>query len=102
MAATAHLVIHHADGDTFYLLTHPNIVLGRVDSADVVLHDAAVSRVHARVVELEGVHHVMDLSSRTGTRVNGRAVDEYGAPLLDGDSIQVGNVRVTYRRGAPG
>jgi pSer/pThr/pTyr-binding forkhead associated (FHA) protein len=94
----ARLLIHHPEGDSTYALTRDNIVLGRVESADVVLADPTVSRVHARVVFLEDAHFIMDLQSRTGTQVNGNAVDDYGVALKDGDNITVGAVKLRYQR----
>lgn len=91
------LVIHHQDGDAYYPLRRPNVVLGRLETADVVLDDPTVSRIHARLVHLEGAHHLMDLSSRTGTKVNGEPVDDYGMLLKDGDAILVGTVKLTYQ-----
>ena len=39
------LVIHHQDGDAYYPLRRPNVVLGRLETADVVLDDPTVSRI---------------------------------------------------------
>ncbi len=94
----ARLRIQRPDGDTYYTLDKDNIVVGRLESADIVLPDPAVSRVHARVVEQGGVHLVMDLQSRKGTRVNDQPVEDFATQLNDGDRIDVGGVLLTYER----
>jgi pSer/pThr/pTyr-binding forkhead associated (FHA) protein len=69
-------------------LTRP-LVLGRDDSADVVLEDGQISRRHARVTPSSGGVTVEDLESTNGTFVNS---DEVYAPveLRPGDELLVG------------
>ena len=70
--------------------------IGRSRENDVVLLDASLSRVHARIdVEPDGTS-VLDLGSRNGTFVDGIRVTE-PVPLRDGAEILLGCVRVTYR-----
>ncbi len=71
------LVMEDVDVLTFVLAPGASPMLGRDDSAnDIVLHDPAVSRMHARIVA-RGEHFVrQDLGSTAGTylgeqRVNG-------------------------------
>ena len=78
-------------------------VLGRDESADVVLDDPGISRRHAEVrVTNDGPHqvaHLRDLGSTNGTYVNGDKVD--ASPLADGDRITVGRTSVTFRMARP-
>ena len=65
------------------------VVLGRDDSADVVLEDGQISRRHARVTPAGAGIVVEDLESTNGTFVNH---DEVHAPvaLAPGDELLVG------------
>ena len=65
-----------------------DILVGRVASCDIVIHDRQVSRHHARLtVEPEGIL-VDDLGSKNGTHVNGDKITS-SIMLQDGDVIQV-------------
>ena len=74
-------------------------ILGRDDTADVILDDPGISRRPAEVrVTNDGPHqvaHLRDLGSTNGTYVNGEQVD--AAPLADGDRITVGRTSVIFR-----
>jgi signal transduction histidine kinase len=71
------------------------LVMGRGDAADVIVHDVLVSRTHCVFrPEPRGVV-VEDLSSQNGTWVNGELVGR--ALLRHGDVVRVGNTRVTIR-----
>jgi pilus assembly protein CpaF len=50
------------------------VTLGRGDKSDVILDDGAVSRHHARVVEKQGKHILVDLKSENGVFVNRRRI----------------------------
>jgi hypothetical protein len=68
-------------------------VLGRRESADVVLADAAVSSAHAQVHRGGRGWVVADLGSTNGTRINGAAI-KGESPLSLGDVLGLGNVRL--------
>jgi DNA-binding CsgD family transcriptional regulator len=75
-------------------------VIGREPTVEVVLDVDGVSRKHARVtVEPSGVARVIDLSSRNGTFLNGRRIED--APLRDGDELRVGPVMLRLRYSGP-
>ncbi len=57
-----------------FLLDRPELVLGRDASCDIVLHDSAVSRRHARIANREGRWSLADLGSLNGTLVDGERV----------------------------
>jgi pSer/pThr/pTyr-binding forkhead associated (FHA) protein len=71
------------------------ITIGRSPAATLVIPDAQVSRVHARIDLIDGTLAVRDLDSRNGTLVNARPID---APveLREGDEIDVGMTRIVY------
>ena len=64
------------------------VTIGRDPSCEVVVPGARVSRQHARIELLAGIHHLTDLGSANGTRVRGRAVS--GRVALEyGDEIEI-------------
>jgi len=71
--------------------------IGRHAGATVVLTDANVSRLHARIDASEEGPMMRDLGSRNGTMINGRPI---GAPqvLIAGDQIDVGLARIVVER----
>ncbi|KGN37471.1 FhaA domain-containing protein [Knoellia subterranea] len=88
------------DGER-YPLMGAITVLGRDDSADIILDDPGISRRHSEIrVTQDGPHTVAtirDLGSTNGTFVGGeRITSEH---LEDGDRITVGRTSVTYRAG---
>ncbi|MCA0338062.1 MAG: DUF3662 and FHA domain-containing protein [Actinobacteria bacterium] len=90
------------DGHRYLLIGAIN-VLGRDDSADVILDDPGVSRRHSEIrVSIDGPHFVAvirDLGSTNGTFVNGERVDS--EHLHDGDQVTVGRTSLTYRANRP-
>lgn len=69
-------------------------VVGRDDSADIVLRDELVSRRHVRIRRDWSGTHVEDLGSRNGIRINGNKSDV--KTLKDRDELEIGNVRLLY------
>lgn len=88
------------DGER-YPLVSAMTVLGRDESADVVLDDPGISRRHCEVrVTHDGPHlvtHLRDLGSTNGTFVNGEPTD--AVRLGDGDRITVGRTHATFHAG---
>lgn len=85
------------DGDR-YPLMGPITVLGRDDSADVVLDDPGISRQHSEIrVTSDGPHlvsSIRDLSSTNGTFVAGDRITSQR--LEDGDRITLGRTNITF------
>lgn len=71
------------------------ITIGRAPTATLVIPDAQVSRVHARIDLIDGMLAVRDLDSRNGTLVNARPIDG-PVELREGDEIDVGMTRIVY------
>ncbi|WP_270888695.1 FhaA domain-containing protein [Pedococcus sp. 5OH_020] len=88
------------DGER-YPLMGALTVLGRDDSADIILDDPGISRRHSEVrVTNDGPHlvaSIRDLGSTNGTFVNSERVTSQR--LSDGDRITVGRTSVIYRGG---
>ena len=75
----------------------PQMTIGRSRDCDIFLEDLAVSRLHATIHELpDGGFELEDHRSATGTFVNGMRVTRYR--LLEGDVVQIGSSRLTFRR----
>ena len=88
------------DGERYPLMGAITI-LGRDDSADIILDDPGISRRHSEMrVTTDGPHFVTtirDLGSTNGTFVNGeRITSEH---LEDGDRVTVGRTSITFRGG---
>lgn len=65
--------------------------IGRLSTADIVLDDALVSRVHARIAILDnGGAVVEDLHSTNGVYVNGSRLGRQSQRLRDGDRLLIG------------
>lgn len=88
------------DGERYPLIAAMT-VLGRDETADVVLDDPGISRRHCEVrVTHDGPHlvsHLRDLRSTNGTFVNGESAD--AVRLTDGDRITVGRTHATFHAG---
>jgi pSer/pThr/pTyr-binding forkhead associated (FHA) protein len=74
-------------------LTLPVIKVGKLSSSHLRLDDKNVSRMHA-LIEVTGPGDVsiIDLSSTTGTFVNGQKVNK--AKLQSGDTVMIGETRI--------
>ncbi|MCA9006300.1 MAG: protein kinase [Planctomycetaceae bacterium] len=68
------------------------ILIGRGNACDIQIEDPAASRVHCRVLAREGKVFLTDASSRWGTFVNGKQVED--AELGIGDRITIGETDI--------
>lgn len=86
------------DGERYPLLGNLT-VLGRDDSADIVLDDPGISRRHCEIRIVDTGDRLdaslRDLGSTNGTFVNGHQVD--ASRITDGDRITVGRTSAKYR-----
>jgi pSer/pThr/pTyr-binding forkhead associated (FHA) protein len=83
------------EGTTFPIILKETLV-GRLDSAQLVIEAPGVSRLHARLVFDKGEVWIEDLDSREGTWLNGVAVER--AHLKDGDRVCFGDTVLRYER----
>lgn len=82
---------------TAYPVHRGDCILGRSPHCFIVLSAEQVSREHAVVRLVDQGLEIEDLSSRNGTRVNGRPVE--GRKRLDaGDAIEIGGERLEVLR----
>jgi pSer/pThr/pTyr-binding forkhead associated (FHA) protein len=58
-------------GEHSYVFVQPEVTIGRVSDADVVVETPDVSRIHGRVQWIDGRWRYTDNSSRNGTYVSG-------------------------------
>lgn len=65
------------------------MTVGRGAANDIVLHDARVSRAHARLERRDGAFVLTDLGSANGVAVNGQPIQS--APVQPGDIITLGD-----------
>jgi Protein of unknown function (DUF3662)/FHA domain len=86
------------DGD-YYPLLAAITVLGRDNTADVILDDPGISRQHTEIrVTTDGPHlvaNIRDLGSTNGTFVNGERITSQR--LSDGDRVNVGRTALIFR-----
>ena len=95
--ASAKLELSNVRGPirSFELLNE--MTVGRSRDCDIFLEDLAVSRLHATIREMnDGSYEIEDHRSAAGTYVNGMRITRYR--LLDGDVVQIGLNRLTFRR----
>jgi diguanylate cyclase (GGDEF)-like protein len=75
----------------------PQTTIGRDVTADIVIEDDSVSRVHCRVIPEGDDWVIEDLNSTNGTYVAGHAVGR--ATLRDGDQVKVGSTIFKFLAG---
>jgi sigma-B regulation protein RsbU (phosphoserine phosphatase) len=103
-----------AESDDFYIeisarggpavrqdLRTAKLTIGRAPESDIPLESTRVSRHHAELEkDPQGQWIVRDLSSRNGTKINGRPITQQ--TLAHGDRIQIGEFEIRFRsRGSP-
>ena len=86
-----------------YLITHQETIfplkkkvtnIGRDEDNDLVVDNLRVSRVHAQIREINGVHILFDLDSTVGTKVNKRRLSQH--TLATGDVIEIADIALIY------
>lgn len=99
MEPNARLVIGDSQGaQRTVALPDADITVGRATTNDVVLADALVSRLHARLTYTEARWMLSDLGSANGTRLNGQPLLD-PAPVQPGDVIAVGDSTLRFEVG---
>lgn len=84
-------------GRTLELTADTPLTIGRSESSGFCIPDKKVSRRHAEIISDGENVFITDLSSRTGTRVNGRAIAQR-TPLCIGDTIQIGETDLVLEK----
>jgi hypothetical protein len=94
--ARARLLLKNADGTQREIaLTAPEITIGRATSCDVILANAEVSRLHARIFVRGDERVLVPVGTRKNTYVNGQAALEERL-LRHGDVIQLASEQIVY------
>ena len=83
-------------GETFVPETE-RTTIGRSPECEIFLDDVTVSRKHAVLVRTPEGFRIEDQGSLNGTFLNRRRIES--AQLSDGDEVQVGKYRLTFRSG---
>ena len=94
MLASVELEVEEPSGKRTVRAPVP-ILIGRAPNATLILSDALVSRLHARIDVWNGELAVRDLGSRNGTWLNAAPVDE-PVSLVPGDEVEVGATRIVF------
>jgi hypothetical protein len=90
------LVLIKDDGtEASFPLTRDSYTLGRHTKNDIVISDPKVSSFHARIDLSPEGYVLVDLKSRNGCWLNGKAVDT--ALLKGGDELRMGLARLVYK-----
>jgi len=71
-----------------WVLSQPEVVIGRDAGCDIIINDRQVSRRHALLRKVDGGFELEDLKSKNGTHINGLPLSG-PTRLQDGDLIQV-------------
>ncbi|MBU2646842.1 FHA domain-containing protein [bacterium] len=77
-----------------YYITKNLTLIGHSEMNDLIPKSKAVSPMHSRIERISGKYKLIDLSSPTGTFVNGRRIDT--KILRDGDEISFESVKYTF------
>ena len=85
-----------SDGSETFRINHLESLVGRSGTADIVIRDASVNRIHATISgNGNGDWTVYDIDSRQGTFVNGEEVVT-SLPLHYGDTVTFGGVDAVF------
>lgn len=76
-------------------LEREQYILGRHPDCDIILDSAAVSRQHARAVQVGNSYFIEDMQSRNGTKVNNKRIEER-IKLQDGDTVCICDIELAY------
>jgi len=85
---------HASDRGARIIDVDSGAILGRASECAGVIHDATVSKLHARI-EFARTATIHDLDSTNGTFVNGRRVTD-AAQLRRGDRIALGTAKLRF------
>ena len=91
-----YLMVVEGNDIAFVPLEKNRYIIGRSPQSDIVLNDPTVSKKHALISLKNGQYHVKDLSSKNGTLLNQRPVNESSIKL--GDVLTVGKVKIEFQK----
>src|SRR6266850_4356162 len=73
-----------------HVLKDETITIGRMKGNTIVIEDASISLMHAKITRKDGLFYLKDLNSTNGTVVNGQPISE--AKLNDLDRVRFADV----------
>lgn len=92
-------IAYVADSAAPVTLEKDALVVGRLQSCDVVLNHRSVSRIHAGINNIETDYFLINLSTSNSLTLNGKLLAAEEADVLaDGDIIQIGPFTITLTR----
>lgn len=91
--------LYTPDGKVAAKLDKPVFIIGKKkEEVDLILTDASASRIHARIIQENGVTYIEDMNSTNGTFKNGLRMQPYEKRKLEQeDEIKIGKVVLIYR-----
>jgi len=91
--------LYTANDQILVQLDNPAYVIGKKkDEVEVVLEDASISRMHARIIREKDSYYIEDLNSTNGTFKNNLRMQPYEKrELEEGDEIRMGKVVLYFR-----
>ncbi|MCA9320787.1 MAG: FHA domain-containing protein, partial [Planctomycetes bacterium] len=90
----AKLIITEDGRDKIYEIVDDEFSIGSGAQAGLRLRSEEVSPLHVTIRKSREGFRLVDLESKTGTKVNGHAVNEH--VLTNGDTIELGDVKIAY------
>lgn len=88
-------VVNGSNSGARHELDKQRTVVGRHPDCDITVEAPAVSRQHAVISEINGVHYIEDLHSRNGTYVNDQLISTRQR-LKDRDKLRICDVVLTF------
>ncbi len=91
--------LYKIDGELVVeLVKFPFVIGKKKENVDLVLNDYSASRIHARIIQEEGVFYIEDLNSTNGTFKNGLRLQPYEKRRLEsGDELRFGKTEYIYK-----
>lgn len=89
------LVKLHGQGSRTIDLVAERFAIGRKADNDLAIDDPSISSHHARIIKVQSVHFIEDLTSTNGTSVNEKRIDRH--QLRDADVISIGQHRLIFQ-----
>lgn len=89
-----------AEGKQLKILGEEAIIIGKKkDEADIVVEDASISRLHAKIFCENKMYFLEDLNSTNGTFKNGLRLKPYESRQLEpGDEIKLGRIILLFQK----
>lgn len=94
----AKLTIREKGRDRIYEICEDIVAVGGGSDCNVILRDPKASKLHCQIRKTKEGYRIVDLETKSGTRVNGEFVNQ--AALKSGDRIEVGESVIVFEEKA--